>query len=281
MAQNYIDVLKLDYLYSPKNTFKDTNVTTHLQEINGELTIPITLNERINFITGCYYEYSHASYNPGRKNEALYGTILKLGLNIKHGAKWSGTYMLLPKLSADFVKIGNSDIQFGGYALMQYTKSAKMNYKFGVYANTDLFGPFFVPLLGLYYLSPNEKFEVKGVLPFTFDVNYSFAKQFKLGSNLKGQVRTYHLNTPLATEQNRYLTKSTSELCIYVQYTVYKGLNFQLLCGRSFARSYRIYEEQVNWGLPLYYNGDKRVQLNTDFSNGWLFKFGLFYRIQI
>lgn len=280
-AQNYIDVLKLDYLLSPSNAYKDTTGNTKLQELNVELTAPLKINDRSTFLTGCFYEQSTASFNPRRPTENVFGATLKLGVNHKHSEKWSGTYMFLPKLSSDLKQIGPNDFQFGGFALLQYSKSTHLNYRIGVYANGDKFGPFFVPLLGIYYLNATEKLEIKGVLPLSVDVNYLVAKNARFGLNFKGQVRSYNLNNAFGSEQTRYLVKSTNEVCAYFQYGFKNRLNFQAYFGRSLARSFRAFDERVNWAVPLYYNGDKRTQLNTDFSDGWLFKIGMIYRVNI
>lgn len=278
-GQNYLDVIKLDYSFSPNNLFDDTTKTTDLHEINGELTAPIPLNDRTTFITGCFYEYSAASYDLGRAKEAVYGTVLKLGVHLKHATNWSGTYLFLPKLSSDLKKIGVNDFQFGGVALVQYTRSTRLNYKFGVYANGDKFGPFIVPLLGIYFQSAREKFEFKAILPFSMDLNYSFTKHFRMGINFKGQVRSYNLNNSIGIEEHRYLSKSTNDVVGYLQYGFKNGIQLHAGFGRSFARSYRIYDKNVDWALPLYYSGDRRLQLNRDFSDGWLLKVGIIYRI--
>ena len=280
-AQNYIDLMKVDYAVTPTTGFKNSTTSTHLQEVNGELTVPVQIKDQCTFLTGLMYEYNSASFNPGRKTESVSGITLKLGANIKHNSNWSGTYMLLPKISSDLKKLTHQDFQVGGIVLMQYTRSTHLNYKFGVYSNSDLFGPFIVPLLGFYYLNSNERLEVKALLPLGADVNYSIANGARLGLNFKGQVRSYNLNTPIAAEQNRYLAKSTNDIYAYFQYGLTNGLHFQLAVGHSLARSYRIYDEKVSFGMPLLYFGDTRTQLNTDFSDSWLLKFSVFYRLKI
>jgi len=280
-AQNYIDLVKFDYAIAPDNKFDTTESTTTLHEMNGDLTIPIKINDNFAFLTGVTYENVTASFNTNRAEESMMGLTLKLGANVKHNSKWSGTYMLLPKLSSDFKKISNHDFQFGGAVLMKYTKSDHFNYKFGVYSNSELFGPFIVPIFGLYYLNPSDKFEAKVLLPLAVDLNYSITKSVRFGLNFKGQVRSYNVNTPVGTEANRYLTKSANDIYAYCQYGTKKGLNFQLGFGRSVARSYRMFDEKVSMGLPLVYFGDNRTQLNTDFSDGWLLKVAAFYRLKL
>ena len=208
-AQEYIDIFKSDYSISPSNVFDSSGMETHLQEINGDLTVPIKVGERLAFLTGITYENISASFDPGRRRESLTGLTVKLGANIKYNSKWSGTYMFLPKVSSDLERLSNRDFQFGGAVLMKYTKTKHFNYKFGVYANKELFGTFIVPIVGFYYQSPSEKFEAKVLLPLSVDLNYSMSKRFKVGLNFKGQVRTYNLNNAIETETERYVSKST------------------------------------------------------------------------
>ena len=280
-AQDYIDLAKFDYAMTPTNTFDTTDATTTLYEMNGDLTAPIVINDHFTYLTGIIYENISASFDPGRKEESVTGLTLKLGANVKHNSKWSGTYMLLPKISSDFKKIANRDFQLGGVVLMKYLKTDHLNYKFGVYANSELFGPFIVPLAGLYYLNSSEKFEANVLLPLSVDLNYSITKNARLGLNFKGQTRSYHLKTTTKSEADRYLVRSSQDLYTYFQYGTKNGLNVQLGIGRSLGRSYRIYNEKVSLGLPLINFGDNRTQLNTDFSDSWLFKVAIFYRLKL
>lgn len=280
-SQNYIDLVKFDYAITPANVFDTGAVTTPLQELNGNLTIPLAINDNLALLTGVTYEMTSASFNPNREEESVTGITLKLGANIKHNSKWSGTYMFLPKISSDLKKVSDRDFQFGGAVLMKYTKTDHFNYKFGIYGNSELFGPFLVPIFGFYYLNPSEKFEAKVLLPLSVDLNYAITKSIRFGLNFKGQVRSYNLNTAIGSETHRYLARSTNDVYTYFQYGMKNGINFQLGVGRSIGRSYRIYNEQVTLGIPLFYFGDNRTQLNTDFSDSWLFKIGAFYRLKL
>ena len=52
------------------------------------------------------------SFDTNRNQESITGLTLKIGSNIKHNDKWSGTYVFLPKVSSDFKKIGQKDFQY-------------------------------------------------------------------------------------------------------------------------------------------------------------------------
>ena len=280
-AQEYLDIFKADYAISPNNRFEDSSMTTTLQEKNANLTVPIKINERIAFLTGVTYENISAYFDKSTRKASVTGLTLKLGANIKHSEKWSGTYILLPKISSDFEKVAEQDVQLGGAAMMKYKKSDHFNYKFGVYANNELFGAFVVPVAGLYYLSPSEKFEANVLLPLSVDLSYYMTSSFSVGLNFKGQVRTYNLNSNLEQDQNNYLARSSNDVYTYLQFGMKSGINFQLGLGHSVGRSYRVYNEKVSMGMPLVYFDDNREQLNADFSDGWLIKFAVFYRLDL
>lgn len=281
MSQNYIDLVKFDYAISSPSSYDTSTAVVNLKEMNSDFTLPIVIDNNLTLLTGVNYEMTKGSFNPFRDKESVTGLTLKLGVNIKHNDKWSGTFMLLPKISSDFKKIGQEDFQVGGVALMKYTKSDHLNYKLGIYANTELFSPFLVPIIGFYYLSPSDKFEAKILLPLSVDLNYSLTKKAKIGLNFKGQVRTYNLNAPLFSESDEYLARSTNDVYTYFQYGLKNGIHFQIAAGRSMARSYRIYNEKVDFAMPLVYFGSKRSQLNTDFSDSWLLKVTAIYRLKL
>ena len=189
--------------------------------------------------------------------------------------------MILPKISSDFKELSNRDFQLGAVVLMKYKKSDHLNYKIGIYTNSELLGPVLVPLFGFYYLSSSEKLEAKVLLPVAVDLNYSITEHFRFGLTFKGQVRTYNLNTPIEVEKERYVQRSINDVYSYFQYGMDNGINFQVGVGRSVGRSYRIYDDKVSFALPLAYFGDNRKQLNTDFSDSWLFKITAFYRLKL
>src|SRR5690606_28468199 len=102
--------------------------------------------------------------------------------------------ILLPKLSSDFKEINANDFQLGAIAILKYEKKDNLNYKLGAYYNSELFGPFFVPILGMYYLSPSEKLEIDLSLPLWADINYKVLEKVRVGANFAAFVRTYYLN---------------------------------------------------------------------------------------
>ena len=166
---------------------------------------------------------------------------------------------------------------------MKYTKRDNLQYRIGMYYNSELFGPFCVPLFGLYYLSPSKKFEVNLTLPFLADMNYKLHDRLNIGVNFFGQVRSYHLTDISSDTGNTggYVVKTTNDLYGYLKFNLSKGLSLQTRVGYSLGRSYRVYDEndKITFGSVLIQVGDNRQQLNTDFSNGFVYQLTLQYRL--
>lgn len=280
-GQKYVDIAKFYYGNTAMNYFENSDSSTRIKELGLDLTIPIVINPSDALLTGLIYERIQTKLFESDPEETISVLGLRMGLSKKHSDKWSGTYLLIPKLASDFESIGKRDFQIGAIALMKYTKRDDLNYKLGVYYNSELFGPFIVPLFGLYYLSPDKKFETNLTLPFLADMNYKLHDRLHVGVNFFGQIRTYHLANISSTNSSPgYVLKATNDLYGYLKFNLSKGLSIQTRVGYSLGRSYRVYEDtdKITFGSVLLKVGDDRQQLNTDFSNGFVFQATLLYR---
>jgi hypothetical protein len=282
LAQSYVDVIKLNYNNTSQNSFENSNAKTRVEEFDLETTLPIVLNARTNFLTGFIYEHIQTKLFEDGAIEKFSSFSLKIGINKTHSAKWSGTYVLIPRIASDFNQISKKDFQLGGYGLLKYTRNENVSYKLGLYANSELSGPWFVPLFGLYYLSPGKKLEVNLTVPILADVNYALHSKIAIGFNYSGQIRSYHLTKISSTEKNGYVTRATNDVSGYFKFSVSKSIIVQTKVGRSVGRYYRVYEEndKVTVGFPLLNIGDNRTQLNTDFEDGWTYQAMLIYRFK-
>ncbi len=279
-AQNFVDVVKLNHNNTLQTPFKNSSIYTNIAETDLELTLPLLVNIKTNFLTGFIFEKINTKLFEDETSETFSSISLKLGMNKIHSEKWSGTYVLLPKLSSDFEHLTRRDFQIGVFALLKYKKNDRTNYKVGLYSNTELFGPWVVPLVGIYYLSPSSQFEVNVIAPFLADFNYKVHRSIGVGLNYAGQVRTYHLNQVSATGNSGYVERATNEVTAYLKFNLTKSLILQTKFGHSIGRHYRVYDndDQVSIGFPLVFIGDDRQQLNTDIEDGWVYQVMLLYR---
>ena len=284
-SQDYVDLFKFTYSNSPFNKEDSINGTARIQEFYVDLTLPIKINEKTVFITGATIEQLSVNTRPSGFNiNSVLSTTLKLGLNLKHSKKWAGTYMILPKIASDFNNAPRNIFQLGGLALYKYHKKPNLKYRIGLYYNSELFGPLFVPLLGVYYLSKNKKLEVNLTLPVWADINYRFTNWFASGINFSAFVRSYYLS-PSSTPANKemYMVKASNEIYGYLQFTAKKSFIFQAKAGWSIGRQFSTYDidEKIGWGLSAFKFNDNRTQKNRDISDGLIFQARFIYRFNI
>jgi hypothetical protein len=280
-AQSYVDVLKLNTNTTSLNKFDTSSSSTRVNELSLDLSVPIKLNEQSAIITGLLYENINTKLFENGSNYNFSSIGLKLGFNKIMNNRWTYSIVLLPKLASDFKTLSRKDFQMGAIGLLKYTKNANFNYKMALYANNDLFGPFFVPMFGFYYISSDKKWESNVMAPLQADVNYKASSNLTIGINYNGQIRSFHLNSNVPALGNYYVAKASNELSSYVRFHFNKTLSLQTKIGYSIGRSYRVYSENddVNFAMPLYYANDKRLPLNTDFEDGVLLQFTLLYRV--
>lgn len=285
-AQNYVDLLQAFYSNTPLNQFDSSLNKTRVQDFGLAFTLPIIINPKNTLVTGMEMERMSASLTPAGTSGSVASILLRLGINKQLNEKWNGTVLLLPKLASDFQKTANTtaivpeDFQIGTFIMFKYIKNPNYKYKIGLYANTDLFGPMFSPMLGLYYKSENKKFEADITLPFLADLNYRVMEKAQAGLRFSAFVRTYNLHNPYYSVNGEYLTKTSNEIYSYFAFEPKKGIVIKTSLGYSIARNYRLYDiqDKVAFGLSAFRFGDNRKQLNSDFADGIIFRIDLIYR---
>lgn len=152
-SQDYLDLLKFRYESTPLNGYEGVDDgSARIDEFTLDATVPVVLNDKIALITGFTGESLGSRFTPNDTNiTQVYATTLKLGLNVQYNDRFSMQYVFLPKISSDFIEVDADDVQLGGVVLAKYAKNDHFKWKYGLYYNGELFGAFFVPLLGFYY----------------------------------------------------------------------------------------------------------------------------------
>jgi len=284
VAQNYLDMMQVFYSNTPLNQFDSSLNKTRVQDFTFNSTVPIKLNDRTAIITGLDVEWMYAALTPSGDNGSVTGILLKAGINQQLNDKWTSSFVVLPRLASDFKgSLGSNDFQLGGLMMFKYAKRPTFKYKLGFYYNSELFGPFCTPIVGLYYKSPNDKYELDLSLPLMGDMNYRMSPKTFAGLRFQAFVRTYNLHAPYYNMRGEYLAKTSNEIYTYAGFEPVKGLLLKANIGYSIARNYRLYniDDKVAWGLSAFRFGDDRKQLNSDFADGLLFRVDCVFRFYL
>jgi hypothetical protein len=190
----------------------------------------------------------------------------------------------MPKLSSDLSRISDKAFQMGVYLLLTKEKRADLKYRYGLYANTELFSPFIVPVIGLWYRSNNRKFSLDLSLPIFGNLDYRFNKWLSAGLTFNAFVRSYYMHPQtIAGARETYVMKSTNETLGYLQFYLAKNILLQTKAGFTLGRYYRLYDlqDRADFSVSLFRFGDNRTVLNTRLSDGLMFQIRLIYRFHL
>ena len=278
-AQEYVDVLKFGYSNTFDAKFEGTDESTNVNSYTAAITFPIELNEKHALITGIDFSSYHLLLSPDyNQTTTLYNTLLKIGLASSYSEKWSSTIVLLPKIASDYKNISGDDFYFGVYAIAKLKKNEHFKYRFGFYASTESFGVFATPIIGAYYLSPNNRFEVDAALPITANVNYKLGKA-AVGFNYFAIGRSYNISQE--TSIPVYVDQRPIEFSSYFQYGILENsILLRAKVGYS-SNTNEVYEQgdQLDFRISAFSFGDDRTQLNPDILGSAFIKFEAIYRI--
>ncbi|MEH6656512.1 DUF6268 family outer membrane beta-barrel protein [Leeuwenhoekiella marinoflava] len=282
-AQNYIDLANLSYSITPQNQFEDRDAQTQVEEVEFQFTFPQVLDDKNTFIANVMLESNALRLDPELTQRTTLTSLgLAFGFNHKYSDKLAITYLVIPKIASDLEHITSQGFQLGGLALATLNRNENLNYKIGLYANTEAFGLFLVPYIGFYYLSPSKRFEAY-ITTINGDINYMLTDKLHIGGDVNGLTSSYALANPYFGTSPEYFAKNTTEFFVYLRYPISKGLYFKAKAGYAITRTHKVFEQddKVALGLSLFYLGDDRNQLNTPLQKGALFKFELLYRFQL
>ena len=279
-SQEYVDLLNLSYSKTGDTSFENSSEHTTISIFDSKVTLPIVLNEKTALITGFDFNIKKLQLLPYSNFSKLYYTRLKLGFSTQHSDRWTGTYILLPILASDYKNIGADDIYMGGIAVWTYKKRKNFNYKFGIYTGNEAFGFYITPLVGIYYISPDSRFEISALLPGFFDMNFGVSSKTRLGIDYKGNSETFkiHNDNPLTYSENNSL-----ELSSYVQNNSFdKNLLLRLKIGYS-TNSYDLYavNDKIDLSITPFKFGSNRTKLNSELDYSAFLKVEARYRFPI
>lgn len=278
-GQQYIDLLRVEYSSGNGNDFKSGPGSSDVHEWMADATVPVVLSSKSTFLTGFLYEHINVSLYADQPAVSVSTLNLKLGLNQTYSDQWSASYLLLPKVSSDLKQYKGDDFQIGVAALWKYTKSKNLNFKFGALYNSDRFGPFFTPLLGLYY--QHEKWEINALIPRSADINYHLTRSLRLGLRFNGSIKSFNLNEAFHGIA-QYVSTVNTEIGAYLGWALGR-INLIGGLGYTLGRNYRTYaqDDQIDLAISVIKLGDNRTQLNSDFKDGPVFRLAAVYRLAL
>lgn len=277
-AQNYLDILRINLSNTSLEDVEEAH-QTEVSNVGLEFLYPTPIGDKTILITGITAELTNLELNTGLGNEGLVMTRLNLGAKIYHSKKWTGTYLLLPKIASNMSEVASQDFQIGAIALLEYRHKNRFRTKYGLYSSSEEFGTIITPLLGVYYRTPNNKFYIDAAFPIRMEANYSLTKKVSLGADLRTSIKSYNLGLT-----DRYVQEESIRGGLYAAYAM---LNDQLILRAKAGldtTDYGLYNSGDRVGaqiLTVPVGGDDRNRLNNEFNSSLYLGFDLIYRLDL
>jgi hypothetical protein len=250
IAQPYVDPLNIRYTSAFHNPNKNATPYSHLY-IGSD--IPIQLKNKSIIVFSPFYENwdidsaSNKIYLPQVSSIALAVTaIIPIDTN-----RWSLSITALPRFNSERLQLSNS-FQMGGVLLFIYKKSETLKYKFGVYANSDFFGVFIMPLAGIDWRI-NSRNILFGVLPGRLTYEHKLNNNFYTGATFRAITNSYRL------ANGDYLRIDDNPLSIYLDWYATKHIVVTAEAGYGIMRKLRAgngynknYITDFDWGDGMF-----------------------------
>jgi hypothetical protein len=183
-AQPYIDLGQVIYQSSPGGNPKTFN---HLR---AQVNIPLVMKDSSIFLVNPIWEERWIRINDQSEQLHLRGFITWLTYSRNLSDKWSAMLAFIPRLNGEASIQFKEGFQAGGAGLMTYKKNPGLQFKFGIYYNSEFWGNFFIPLLGLDW-TINKKQRLFGILPGYLIYEYRISKRVSWGGNFRTFTNSY------------------------------------------------------------------------------------------
>lgn len=265
-AQPFFDVLSVSNTYSfPVKSAEKNKKEIRSSYTCADLSIPIKLKEDVLVFSPGYENY-FLSFQDSTPSASVQGFRLPVAFVHKwKKSLWKTTFLVIGRSNA-YVKENWKDdsYQLGGAAIMAYEKKKNLTYKFGLYYNSEFFGPFFVPLLGIDY-RPSDRVKIYGILPGSMNVEYKFSSILRGGALFRSITGSYR------GEPHQFLKNSDNQLRLFLDFYLTKNHVISLEAGHTIMR--RIKPGQRINGYTTY------PEFKT--TDGTLFRIAYAFRIRL
>jgi hypothetical protein len=232
MAQPYFDVFNMQYINSPgKGLSENYPKNSEVQYTYMQLNVPVKMHDDVLLLNPFYESYKFAfQSSPTLKSVALPVAFLKQWKK----PSWKTAFVFIPRVNSDFVKITAKDYQYGIALLGFYKKKRNLTYKFGVYYNSEFFGPFIIPLLGIDWRI-NSRIYLFGVLPGYITYDYSISSLLHAGMNFRSITNSYRFNG------NPYVKVADNYLKLFLDFYIAKNFVITAEVGHTVFRKYSVH----------------------------------------
>ncbi len=265
-SQPFIDIISANYQFNPADeTISSSKIPLTATIVGAALNIPFKIDSDYIALNPSY-ENQSLQYDSRENISSLNSFALPISwLHQWKNQKWKTAFVFISRINTyQLSEINKNAIQFGGAVVNTYKRKENVKYKFGLYYNSEFFGPFFMPLLGIDW-NVNSRLNIFGVLPGSMTVEYKILPhRFHAGINFRSVTSSYRVNT------NSFLKINDNQLKLFFDCYFTKNMVLSLEAGHTIFRKYK---------SGIKFDGENKTE-NLNVSESYLCKVTFAYRIR-
>ncbi len=254
-AQPYIDLLQVRYTNSPDaGLHSDKNIKNNYQYFQGNATLPYIFKKDSSMLVlnPVFENYKIRISSVTDLPDNIQSLALSLNFVKPLSKRWGLTVGVIPRWNGyGSQTFKHNSFQAGGLLLASVKKNAHLEYKFGLYYNSEFFGPYFIPLAGIDW-QINKRNALFGILPANITYEHQVSNRFYWGGLFRFNTNSYQAGFHDIPTVSKYIRVDENQLAIFADTYLTKNIVFTTELGHSVLRKLRFGE--VDSKAPYYYN---------------------------
>jgi hypothetical protein len=259
IAQPYIDLAQARYTNSPDaGIHSKDKINNNYQYYNINVNLPFIFKKDSSMIVISPFVESWLINIATSTDMGMPDKLQSFAFPVNYikplSSHWTATIALMPRWNGyDSHVFDNSSFQMGGYAFAGFKKNDHLEYKFGLYYNSEFSGPFLIPVAGIDW-QINKKNTLFGILPIGLTYEHAVTKKFYYGAQFRAITNSYQAGYHENSSLPKYVRIDENQLGLYADIYLAKKIVLTTEFGHSLFRKIRFGEIDSK---TRYYNNDK------------------------
>ncbi len=271
-AQPYIDIVSVKVSVSPNSGKSQAkNIPVQNKHYIAGVLYPVKLKDSSKIILGLYNEgwiITSKRWN-GLSNE-LQALIIPVGFVKPLRGKWSVATTLISRWNGETGDMYKESFQLGGSLIAAYKKDSNLTFRIGAYYNSEFFGPFIIPLVGVDWKITNKD-NLFGLLPQQLTYEHKLSDKFYWGTVYRMFNNSFRTGKYGSNNSPAFVRINEMQLLLSADVYLAKRVVFNIEAGHSVFRKIRL---GIDDAKKHYYQDDA-------VNDGFVFKAGLMYRVRL
>lgn len=244
-AQPFIDIAQIKYVNSPDaGLHQDKNIKNSFQYYDVQLNLPLIFKKDSSMLVfnPCLENWQIKMASQTDLPTDIHSISFPLYYIKPLSPKWSLTLTPIARWNGSGSALVKKEFfQMGGFAFASYKKRPGLEYRFGLYYNSEFSGPFFMPLAGIDW-QINKRNNLFGVLPGGLTYEHKVSNHFFYGATFRAITNSYVAGFHSNTTNKKYLRIDENQLGLFADAYIAKNIVFTTEIGHSVLRKIRLGE---------------------------------------